>query len=197
MIIGITGGVGCGKSTVLDILYKDYDALVIEADKVAHKLMGKGEAIYNAEREHFGDRILSDNRDIDRKKLAEIIFSDEKELEWVNSLVHPKVKEYIMDAIKKNKDRPYIIIEAALLIEAGYTDICDKIWYIYTDKDTRIQRLLDNRGYTREKSEEIIANQLEDRIYREHSDYVIDNSNDIEDTKRQINMIMEDKNGRK
>lgn len=197
MIIGITGGVGCGKSTVLDILYKDYDALVIEADKVAHKLMGKGEAIYNAEIEHFGDRILSDNRDIDRKKLAEIIFPDEKELEWVNSLVHPKVKEYIMDAIKKNKDRPYIIIEAALLIEAGYTDICDKIWYIYTDKETRIQRLLDNRGYTREKSEEIIANQLEDRIYREYSDYVIDNSNDIEDTKRQINMIMEDKNGRK
>ena len=189
MFIGVTGGVGAGKSTILQILEDKYNAHIIMADDVARELMIKGKASYRAIVKEFGDDILREDGEIDRQKLAEIVFQDEEKLNKLNSIVHPLVRKAIVKEQKQvNKKDPerLVVLEAALLIEAGYKEILDELWGVIVQKEIRIQRLMDSRGYTREKSESIIANQLSDEEFREHCDFIIDNSGTLEDTAEQI-----------
>ncbi|MBO4834918.1 MAG: dephospho-CoA kinase [Lachnospiraceae bacterium] len=189
MFIGVTGGVGAGKSTILQILEDKYNAHIIMADDVARELMNKGKASYRAIVKEFGDDILREDGEIDRQKLAEIVFQDEEKLNKLNSIVHPLVRKAIVKEQKQvNKKDPerLVVLEAALLIEAGYKEILDELWGVIVQKEIRIQRLMDSRGYTREKSESIIANQLSDEEFREHCDFIIDNSGTLEDTAEQI-----------
>lgn len=189
MVLGITGGVGCGKSAVLNILKENYNAHVIDADKVAHRLMEPGGVAYNNIRQYFGEAIIADNGYIDRKKLGQIVFSHKDKLKRLNSFVHPAVKAAIINEISKIKEqeeKPLIAVEAALFIEAGYMDICDELWYIYTENKVRIKRIMETRGYTREKAESIIANQLSEKEFKEYADAIIDNSFSIENTILQI-----------
>ncbi len=189
MVIGITGGVGCGKSTVLDVLNKKYNAHIIDADKVAHRLMEPFGQAYEKVRDYFGDEVISDDGCIDRKKLGQIVFNNKEKLEKLNGIVHPLVKEAIkkeIKAISSSDKNKLIAVEAALFIEAGYTDICDELWYIYTDKNIRIERLMNSRGYSVEKAESIIANQLSDEKFRKNCQIVIDNSKDTDYTETQI-----------
>lgn len=189
MVIGITGGIGCGKSTVLNILKDKYNAHIIDADKTAHRLMEPYKQVYNSIRESFGDEIIGSDGFIDRKRLAQIVFSDKEKLDCLNKIVHPRVKEAVIAEIASAKEE-LIAVEAALFIEAGYVDICDELWYIYTDNETRIQRLIKSRGYTRKKAESIIANQLSDNEFREHCNIVIDNSGSKNDTEGQIAAVL-------
>lgn len=197
MVIGITGGVGCGKSTVLNILSNKYNAHIIDADKVAHRLMEPLGKVYEKVRNYFGDEIISDDGNIDRKKLGQIVFNNKEKLKKLNGIVHPMVKETIIEEIKgvisSDKNR-LIAVEAALFIEAGYMDICDELWYIYTDKNIRIERLMKSRGYSLEKAESIIANQLTDEEFRKNCQIVIDNSQDEAYTEKQIAEIITAKN---
>lgn len=198
MVIGITGGVGCGKSTVLGILKESFNGYIIDADKVAHRLMEPFNPAYDSIRAEFGDEIIGDDGFIDRKKLGQIVFNDSKKLKRLNAIVHPMVKEAIKSEISKvnkcgsgadakcPKEGRLIAVEAALLIEAGYMDICDELWYIYTDNETRIKRLIKSRGYTRKKAESIIANQLSDREFRNNCHIVIDNGGSEADTRISI-----------
>jgi dephospho-CoA kinase len=126
---------------------------------------------------------------IDPKILAGIVYNDSDKLKILNSIVHPAVKEYIISDIKeKKKDRNINLyfIEAALLIEDGYKDICDEMWYIRTDLEVRINRLAKYRGMNRESAETVIANQKPDEFYIKYSDFVINNSGDFNDTVMQI-----------
>ena len=100
MVIGITGGVGCGKSTVLNILCNKYNAHIIDADKVAHRLMEPLGQVYEKVRNYFGDEIISEDGNIDRKKLGKIVFNNKEKLEKLNGIVHPMVKETIIEEIK-------------------------------------------------------------------------------------------------
>ncbi len=189
MVIGVTGGIGCGKSTVLTILKDKYNCFVIEADVVAHKLMLPYTKTYTEIVEYFGDNILNPDDTINRQAVSKIIFEDSDKLTKINSIVHPAVKRYIVDEIANHKEQ-IVIVEAALLIEAGYTDICDELWYIYADIETRIKRLAETRGYSRQKVEAIINNQLSDFEFRKNCDKIIDNSNSLESTLRQINDLL-------
>lgn len=189
MVIGVTGGIGCGKSTVLTILKDKYNCYVIEADDVAHKLMLPYTKTYTEIVEYFGDNILNSDNTINRQTVSKIIFEDSLKLTKINSIVHPAVKRYIVDEIDNHKEQ-IVIIEAALLIEAGYTDICDELWYVYTDNETRIKRLVEARGYSRQKVEAIIDNQLSDFEYRKNCDKIIDNSNSLESTLTQIDNLL-------
>ncbi|MBE6017989.1 MAG: dephospho-CoA kinase [Lachnospiraceae bacterium] len=192
MIIGITGGVGTGKSTVLGILEEDFGANIIMADEVAKYLQAPGGRCYAPIVDAFGEEIL-DMEDpahpIDRAKLASIVFEDPDKLEDLNYIVHPLVKIEIMCQISgfynKNSEA-LIVIEAALLIEAGYTDIIDELWVVTADREIRIQRLEESRGYTREKCEAVMASQLSEEEFADFADFVVDNSGSIEDTKKQI-----------
>ena len=189
MFIGITGGVGAGKSTVLEYLKDKHNAYLILADDVAKELMKKGKPAYKEIRKEFGDDILASNKEIDRAKLSQIVFQDEKKLEKLNAIVHPLVRKAVIreknQVLKEDPER-LVVLEAALLIEAGYRDILDELWAVTANKEVRIKRLRENRGYSRKKSESVIANQLSYQEYRAACDFVIYNSGDFEKTAKQL-----------
>ncbi len=184
-IIGITGGIGTGKSTVLHLLAEKYQAYIVETDKLAHSLMKPECPAYNKIIEYFGQEILLENREIDRKKLGRIVFLSEQKLAALNSIVHPMVKQYITTDIEQKRTEGLVdiyIIEAALLIEDGYKEICDELWYIYAEKEVRIKRLLAGRGGTREKWEAVIANQSSEEFYKKNCDKIVDNGENLQKT---------------
>lgn len=190
-IIGITGGIGTGKSTVLNLLKQEYHAYIVEADKLAHELMLPGEAVYHRITDIFGTDILNIDGTIDRNRLGAIVFKDADSLRKLNEVVHPAVKQYIlqdMETKKKEGNVEYYVIEAALLIEDGYKTICDELWYIYVEGEERIKRLIAGRGGSREKWEHVIGNQSSDDYYRMNCDYVVDNGGSFEHT---INIVKE------
>lgn len=193
MILGITGGVGSGKSTVLSYLSQKYDAKIIEADYVAKCIMNPGYDAYDKIIDAFPNIVLDGEGHIDRASLASIVFTDKNRLETLNSIVHPEVKKEIKSIIYNTlQETPnrLIVIEAALLIEDGYKEICDQIWYVYCELETRIQRLMDSRGYSRYKSISIINNQMSDEEYEKYTDAKIDNSNTAEECNMQIDKLL-------
>ena len=178
-VLGITGGIGAGKSLVLSIIDEEFDAYIVEADKLAHKLMLKGEDAYSQIIDTFGDEILDpDSEQIDRSILGKLVLSDKEKLSRLNAIMHPAVKKYIIDDIKLKEDAgtKLYIIEAALLIQDGYKSICDEIWYISSDREVRIQRLIESRGYSREKAEAFLLNQPSDEFFEINSDKIIKNN---------------------
>lgn len=189
-ILGITGGVGAGKSTILAYLAEKYHARVMELDKAAHICMQPGTDCYEKIVTIFGREILEEDGKICRPALSRIVFPDRKKVETLNQIVHPAVKAYIREEIKKEQKQgrvPFIVLEAALLLEDHYDEICDEIWYIYVSDDVRILRLAASRGYTPEKTRAVLKNQKSDEEFRRFCQLVIDNSNDnVENTYKQI-----------
>ncbi|MBQ8084475.1 MAG: dephospho-CoA kinase [Lachnospiraceae bacterium] len=191
-IIGITGGIGCGKSEVLRYL-ESLGAYVVEADKLAHRLMKKGSKTYNEIIEYFGTDILGPEGEIDRPLFGKIVFGDEKALKKLDLIVHPAVKEYILKDIrlKKNEGKcGYYVIEAALLIEDGYKEICDEIWYIYADENTRLNRLVNGRGGNISAYKKVMEKQADEAYYRTNSDVIIDNNGDFENTRNELKVLL-------
>ena len=191
-IIGITGGVGSGKSRVLSYMEEQFNAFICQADHVAWELQTPGQRYYLQIVEHFGREILHDDETIDRKKLGQIVFNDNEALLVLNAIMHPAVKEEIRNRICNASENgcEYFIIEAALLLEDNYKQICDELWYIYTDEKTRRLRLKESRAYSDEKIDAIMASQLSEEIFRKECQIVIDNSGDFEDTCYQIDEAM-------
>lgn len=188
-IIGITGGVGAGKSEILSFIRKNYPSEIYLADEVAHKIKEKGQPCYEQLVELLGRDVLKADGEIDKAKMAAIIFADEKILQRVNEIVHPGVKEYILTKIKEAEEKKNVelfFIEAALLIEAGYETMVDELWYIHADKEIRKKRLRENRGYSSEKIEQIMKSQLSEEEFLKKCDFIIDNSGKIEDSYIQI-----------
>ncbi|MCR4990618.1 MAG: dephospho-CoA kinase [Lachnospiraceae bacterium] len=188
-VIGITGGVGCGKSTIVTAMEKKYSCAVLMADDAAHKVYAKGCDAYHKLVELLGQDVLDEDKNIDRKKMAALILDDEELLGKVNSIVHPAVKDYILSRIKEekeSKEHEFFLLEAALLIECGYNDIVDEMWYVYADESTRRARLKTQRGYTDERIDSILDFQLSDEGFRNGSDFVIDNSNTVDESMLQI-----------
>ncbi len=193
IFIGITGGVGAGKSAVLDYLASQQGIKVMLADEIAHELMEPGTKCYERLKNLFGDEpIWQEDGHFDRPALAKVIFSDDDKRTALNNIVHPAVKEYVIEA--KNaaqKDGLFmLVLEAALLIEEKYDEICDELWYIYTSEENRRKRLKASRGYSDEKIDNIFASQLTEEEYREHCKKVIDNNGDIDNTIASINKAL-------
>ncbi len=192
-IIGITGGVGSGKSVVLSALSERYNAYIIEADKLAHELMQPDMPIFNKIVAEFGTDILAQDGTIDRKRLGEIVFSDKTRLEALNNISHPTVKEEILRQIEDKKaenDTELFVIEAALLIQDGYKSICDEIWYIYAEKDTRVKRIMESRGYSYEKCAGMLKSQPADDYYIDNSERVIDNNGNTDELYAKLDAII-------
>ena len=188
-IIGITGGVGAGKSEILSFIRKNYPCEIYLADEVAHKIKEKGEPCYDQLVELLGRDVLDADGQINKGKMAAIIFADEEILKKVNEIVHPGVKDYIIDKMQAAKEKKIVklfFIEAALLIEAGYQAMVDELWYIYASREVRAKRLRENRGYSPEKIEQIMNSQLSEEVFLKTCDFVIDNSGKIEDSYIQI-----------
>ena len=186
--IGITGGVGAGKSTVLDFLEQEYQAYVMKADEIGHLVMEPGQSCYEPVIALFGKQVIKNDKTIDRRLVSDVVFSHPDMLEKLNHIIHPAVKEYLRRqlALKKEEGQRICVVEAALLLEDHYEEFCDTVWYIHTDSEIRIRRLMESRGYTREKSMSIIASQAPEEFFRTHTDYVVTNNTDLEDTWQQI-----------
>ena len=193
-VIGITGGVGAGKTQILEYLNNKYGATICQADAVGKKLQKKGTECFDAIVAHFGTEILDAKGELDREKLADIVFSDKVELSVLNSIVHPAVKEEIYKKIAKEerKNTNLFILESAILIEDHYEELCDELWYIYVEDSIRKKRLIYARGYDSKKVDDIIAAQLPKSMFMKHCDRVIDNSNTFEETKIQLDKIVAD-----
>ena len=188
-VIGITGGVGAGKSQILSYLGEHTRCRIIMADRVAHELEEPQGCCYEPIVSVLGTEVLTEEGRIDRVKMAARIFADEKLLMQINEIVHPAVKEYITAAIAKERGNDgidYLFIEAALLLENGYKEIVDEMWYIHTDEQVRRDRLRTSRGYSDEKIESIMQGQLSEEDFLRQCPVVIDNSGALDSVYKQI-----------
>lgn len=187
-IIGITGGIGSGKSCVLTIMEETYNAVICQTDVVAHRLQKKDEECYRKIVEEFGNAILGEDREIDRKKLGGIVFRDVDKLQKLNEIVHPAVKIQVKEEIEeaRKKNCKIFLIESALLLEDHYEEICDELWYIYANETVRRERLKTSRLMTNEKIDLVMKSQASEETFRKYCHRVIDNSGTIEETKKQI-----------
>lgn len=191
-IIGITGGVGAGKTQILEYMNSKYGATICQTDAVGKKLQKKGTKCFEDIVECFGTKILDEKGELDREKLAGIVFTDNDKLAKLNAIVHPAVWEEVEKKVakEKRKNTNLFIIESALLIETHYDEMCDEVWYVYVDAITRKKRLVYARGYDPRKVDDIIAAQLPKDEFMKHCDRVIDNSNIFEETQMQLDSIM-------
>jgi dephospho-CoA kinase len=192
-VIGVTGGVGAGKSTVLNYIETVCRCRIIFSDNVANDIKLKGMPCYEPIVELLSKDVLGEDGEIDKTKMAKMIFSDKNLLEKVNDILHPAVNRFIHEQIELERNRnelDYLFIEAALLIENGYGEIVDEMWYIYADENVRTKRLMESRGYGVERIKNTIMSQRSDASFREHADRVIDNSGDKEQTLLQLRHIL-------
>lgn len=191
--IGITGGVGAGKSAILDYLAGKPKVRVMLADDIAHELMKPNTECYNKLRELFDSSVFNADGQINNIRMAEAIFNDSSLRDKLNAIVHPAVKEYVIKQYQIEKESgclEWLILEAALLIEEHYDEICDELWYIYTSEENRRLRLKESRGYSDEKIDNIFASQLSEAEYRSTCQKCIDNNGTVEHTYMQIEEII-------
>lgn len=187
MVIGLMGGIGSGKSTVLDYLASNYNAYIIQSDHVAKEIMTPGYKAFDKIAECFPEAI--DYGKIVTEKLSEIVFRDKEKLKLLNSITHPGTVEEIEKRIRMSK-AGIIVVESALLMGSGLEKLCDEIWFVYCEKEKRIERLMESRGYTKEKAESIMENQPSDEAYNLGADEFIDNTYSEEKTREQIDILL-------
>lgn len=189
--IGITGGVGAGKSTVLNILRdicKD-KCEIIEADRLAEELMSPGHECYEKVVALDWPESILVEKNIDRQKMAQYMYADVSLLQAVNDIVHPACKVEILRRVDRAREEgklDYFFLEAALLIECGYKEVCDELWYIYADENIRRERLKASRGFSDEKVDSIMAKQLSEGVFKVNCEKLIDNSTSESVTREQL-----------
>lgn len=192
--IGITGGVGSGKTEILKYIGQHYKCEIHLADEAAHQVKRAGTECFARLVELLGEEIVGADGEIDKAAMADRIFADSELLNKVNAIVHPAVQEYLLEKLTLARENPEVelfFVEAALLIEAGYKELVDEMWYIYADETVRRMRLKSFRGYQDEKISRIMGSQLTEEEFRRASDFVIDNSGTLADSYRQINKKLE------
>lgn len=188
-VIGITGGVGAGKSQILSYIRGKYNCRILLSDEAAHQVKEPGQSCYNRLMELMSEEILNEDRTINKQKMAEKIFSSPDLLKKVNNIIHPAVKELILNVIKEERGsllHDFLFIEAALLIEDGYLEIVDEMWYIYAREEIRRKRLRSSRNYPDEKIDSIMKSQLTEEEFRRNCKVIIDNSGLLSDAYSQI-----------
>lgn len=185
-VIGITGGIGSGKSYVADVAAKYFPVLHVSTDDIAREQMKKGGISYKGVLEEFGglcENLLEADGEINRKALSEIVFADKQLLEKLNSITHPNVINEIKEIIEREEAEGFysaVLIETALVFESGIDKICDSVWYVFASLDCRIRRLKQSRGYSDEKIQSILDDQLDEKTFREKSDVVISNNDETD-----------------
>lgn len=190
-VIGITGGVGSGKSTILNVLRDEFHAQLLLTDNIAKELMMPGTDVYKRLVAELGEDVLDEEGLFDKKKLADLLFGSREINQTVNSIVHPAVHEECKKRIAASK-KQFVIVESALLIDAGFTDLCDEVWYVYASTQERVKRLYEQRGYSEVKSYGIIYNQLSHEEFLRNSNRLIDNGLSREYARHQVRTIMKE-----
>jgi dephospho-CoA kinase len=189
--IGVTGGIGSGKSTAARIL-GELGAYVIDADRVGHEAYRPGTRGWRLVVDAFGPEIVSPDGAIDRKRLGSIVFADPARLAKLNSIVHPLIRDAVRERIESKRTagwRSPIVVEAAVLIEANWVSLVDELWLIVASREVVVDRVRAQRGLDRAAIEARLAAQLTDEQRRRHATVVVDNSGTPEDLRRQLEAL--------
>ncbi len=192
-VIGITGGIGSGKSLIAEIMQNNFNAYLINTDRIAHMLMEKGKISYKLIVEYFGKGILNSSGDIDRAALGAVVYGDAEKLLKLNSFTHPYVMDYVRNLIeeKRREKVEFICVETALPVQAGLKDFCDAVWYVFAPDTVRRERLKQARNYNEQKIDKILKNQFSDSEYRKASTHIIINDCTREKIIEQIEALLE------
>ena len=190
-IIGLTGGIASGKSTVTSYL-KEKGYPVIDADRVVHDLQAPGGELYRALVEHFGRDILLDTGDLNRPALAERIFSSQKEIAWSNRIQGSIIRK----ALERERERLAVseeifFMDIPLLIEQGYLDWFDQVWLVYVTEDTQLERLMERNALTEDQVRDRLAAQMSLEEKKALVDLVIDNNSKRDHLYQQIDRALE------
>lgn len=186
-VIGITGNIATGKSTVVDIL-SELGADTIDADKLVHQMMGPDSQLADALGDEFGQEIVNADRSINRPALGQIVFSDPDKLERLEQLIHPHVVGRMVDAINE-PGADVLVLDAIKLFEAGIADHCDEVWVVDAGLDARIERLIERNGIDRFEAMRRIDAQPPQEEKLARADRVIDNGGTLENTRAQVEAI--------
>lgn len=193
--IGLTGGIGCGKSTVAAML-RELGCRVIEADKIAHQLIEPGQPAYEDVVREFGPGICAEGGRVDRAKLGSIVFADPRKLRRLNEIVHPRAVEAIdreLAELERKYPRDIAVVEAALLIESSYHERLDRLVVVWCEPEQQLERLMNRRtgrGLTREQALQRINAQMKLDQKRRMADDEIDCSGPLEATRRQVENLV-------
>jgi len=183
-IIGLTGGIASGKSTVSQKL-AELGAIIVDGDKIAHEVMQPDLPAYAEIVEHFGNEILNPDRTIDRNRLGAIVFSDPVQMRALNRIVRPWIYKAIDKEIETRRlahPNAVLVLDIPLLFEAGLDKICDQIWVVWVDRETQISRLMARNSITQEEAIQRIESQMPLDEKARRADIVIDNNGSMEDT---------------
>ncbi|ORX23545.1 dephospho-CoA kinase [Thermoanaerobacterium sp. PSU-2] len=190
-VIGLTGGIASGKSTVSSIL-KSLGAVIIDADVVSREIMIKGTDTYNILVSVFGREILRKDGEIDRRKLGNLVFADKEKLNKLNEITHPEIIKRIKDIIeeerKKGKEKA-IVLDAALLIEMKLFNMVDEVWLVVVDKKTQIRRLMKRDNLSYKDALNRIKSQMSIEDKMKYADFIINNCKDFNAIKRQVELL--------
>lgn len=192
-VIGLTGGIGSGKSTVSDML-RSKGAAVVHADLVGHEVYRPGTAAWKEIVAAFGQDVLNAEREIDRRKLAAIVFANPEARRRLNAITHPPMRRLMaerLDELRRQGVR-VAVLEAALLIEAGWADLTDEVWLTLAPPAVAAQRLMERNGLSREEAEARIASQLSNEERLEHADVVINTDCSLAEVARRVDELWED-----
>ena len=195
--IGLTGGIGSGKSTVAGIL-AELGAQRIDADLIGHEIYRPGKPAWGRIVAEFGNDVVARDGTIDRRKLGERVFSDPASLRRLNSIVHPLMAEEIHERITRLRSvdtRSPVVLEAAVLIEAGWSQLVDEIWVVITSRDQAIERVVASRGLQRTEVEQRLENQLSDEERARVADRVIRNTGSLAELRAEIERIWKEQIG--
>ncbi len=187
-IIGVTGSSGAGKDTLCEILENKYNAEIVDADKIARKLSKKGTMYLKSIVDCFGSNIINRQGELNRKKLASIIFEDEKKREELNRLTFIYVVDEIKRQINKLK-KDIIVVNAPLLFESNLNQICDFVIAIIADRDIQIERIMKRDGLSKEEAEKRLNMQNTNEFFEENADYIIYNKESMKDIEKQLKKI--------
>ena len=192
IVIGLTGGILSGKSTISRML-SERGAVIIDADKVGHEAYIPHTQVWQEVTDAFGKEILAENEEIDRKKLGEIVFKDPQALARLNGIMHPRMHDMLRERVEKlqSANSNVIVIEAAILIEAKWTDLVDEVWVVIAPEEAVIQRLQNRSGLSEEQARARIRSQLSNDERASHADIVIDTNCTLAEVEDKVGILWE------
>ena len=189
LIVGLTGGIGSGKTTVSK-LFSELGVTIIDTDVIAHQLINDDSSVLNEIVKMFGKQVLTQNGALDRKKLAELVFNDKQQKQHLENSLHPRIRSQVNEEVQKLRSSKlppdYVIVVIPLLFETDFNDITDRNIVVMSDEEIRIQRILqrDQRGM--DEIQSIINSQVSDLVRRKNADDIIENNNYIKDIEPQV-----------
>ncbi len=191
-IIGLTGGIATGKTTVTNYLASTYELPILDADIYAREAVSLGSPILSAIAQRYGEQILLPDGSLNRQKLAEIIFNRQDERNWIDNLIHPYVRDRFIKAISQSSSKTLVLV-VPLLFEAGMTNLVTEIWVVHCSKEQQLQRLIQRNHLNREQAQARINSQLSIEEKVAHADVVLDNSYTLEVLLKQVEVALKAK----